>query len=169
MIDARIWWSGARKNPKYEARNPKWFDKDIRLSSVAVLTILSKVEGQIQNSNDQTLKLATEDSETSENSIIFNRGEHRGRRVYKHMHIYLWSTLCFETKIPACAGTSWTDLPGEIQRRIVKWLRAFSGSGRWKVGKRTIVKWLRDSSRYKAEWLILKKVLPRRTQRTQSI
>ena len=72
------------------------------------------------------------DTEGSENSIIFNRGERRefldriteffatktlrhkgirpqikrihrrerkGRRVYKYMHIYLWSILCFETKI----------------------------------------------------------------------
>ena len=64
---------------KYEARNPK----------------------QIQNSNDQTLKLATEVTENLGNSIIFNRGERKGRRVYKYMHIYLWSTLCFETKIDA--------------------------------------------------------------------
>jgi len=62
---------------KYEGRNPK----------------------QIQNLNDQTLKLATEVTENSENSIIFNRRERKGRRVYKYMHIYLWSTLCFETKI----------------------------------------------------------------------
>jgi len=40
--------------------------------------------------------MATEDTE---NSIIFNRGERKGRRVYKYMHIYLWSILCFETKI----------------------------------------------------------------------
>ena len=38
-------------------------------------------------------------TEGSENSIIFNRGERKGHRVYKYMHIYLWSTLCFETKI----------------------------------------------------------------------
>ena len=66
-------------NTKYEARNPK----------------------QIQNLNDQTLKLATEVTEGSENSIIFNRRERKRRKVYKYMHIYLWSTLCFETKIPA--------------------------------------------------------------------
>ena len=38
-------------------------------------------------------------TEGSENSIIFKRGEHRERRVYKYMHIYLWSILCFEIKI----------------------------------------------------------------------
>jgi len=28
-----------------------------------------------------------------------NRRERKGSRVYKYMHIYLWSTLCFETQI----------------------------------------------------------------------
>jgi len=49
--------------------------------------------------------VATEATEGSKNSIIFNRREPGGRRVYKYMHIYLWSKLCFETQIDA-------DLPG---------------------------------------------------------
>ena len=28
-----------------------------------------------------------------------NRRERKGRRVYKYMHVYLWSALCFEIKI----------------------------------------------------------------------
>jgi len=36
-----------RENPKREIRNSKWFD---------MLTILSRVEGQIQNTNGQNEK-----------------------------------------------------------------------------------------------------------------
>jgi len=42
------------------------------------------------------------------------------------------------------------------QLRIVKWLRAYSRSGRWQVRKRTIVKWLRAFSR-SGRWNVRKR------------
>jgi len=45
----------------------------------------------LDESNLEWLDL--EDKLTAENA--------KGCRVYKYMHIYLWSTLCFETQIYA--------------------------------------------------------------------
>jgi len=61
-------------------KNPKWFDKDVRLSSVEALTIPSRVEGQIQMRIRTLLTGVTEIQNSKPAADFRTRISHKGTK-----------------------------------------------------------------------------------------